>query len=75
MKPVVDGLAKKYAGKYEIRVLNLSRDDAEARRLYDSWGLQYVPTFVFLNTDGSKANTIVGAVPASDLEAELAKLE
>jgi hypothetical protein len=75
MKPVVDGLVRKYQGRYDIRVLNLSSGDAEARRLYDSWGLEYVPTFVFLNTDGSRSNTIVGSVPAERLEAELARLQ
>jgi thioredoxin-like negative regulator of GroEL len=75
MKPVVDGLVQKYAGKYDIKRMDLSDGDATATRLADSYGVEYVPTFVFLNADGSLANKIVGAVPVDQLEAELAKLQ
>jgi thiol:disulfide interchange protein len=74
MKPVVDGLKTKYAGRYDIRVMNTSTDP-EAQRLADSYGIPGVPTFVFLNTDGSKSGTVVGAVPVGQLETELAKLK
>jgi hypothetical protein len=39
MKPVVDGLVTKYARRYDIKVMNLSQGDAEARRLADSYGV------------------------------------
>ena len=75
MKPVVDGLVKKYAGTYDIRIMNSSSGDPEVASLAKKFGIQYVPTFVFVNTDGSVSEQIVGAVPASQLEAELAKLK
>ena len=75
MKPVVDGLVTKYAGTYDIKVMNLSSGDPETSRLADSYGVEYVPTFVFLNSDGTRSNTIVGAVAVEQLESELAKLE
>jgi thioredoxin-like negative regulator of GroEL len=75
MKPVVDGLAKKYAGTYDIRVMNSWGGDPEVDALANEFGVQYVPTFVFVNTDGSVSGQIVGAVPVSQLEGELAKLK
>lgn len=74
MRPVVDGLVKKYAGRYDIRVMNTS-NDAEAQRLAQEMRIEYVPTFIFLNSDGSKSGEIVGSSPAEKIEAELAKLK
>jgi thioredoxin-like negative regulator of GroEL len=75
MKPVVDELIKKYAGTYDIRIMNGSSGDPEVEALANKFGIQYVPTFVFVNTDGTVSGQVVGAVPASKLEAELAKLK
>ncbi|HEY5506859.1 MAG TPA: thioredoxin family protein [Coriobacteriia bacterium] len=75
MKPVVDGLVTRYAGTYDIRVMNLSRGDAEAERAAKTYGVQYVPTFVFVNSDGSISQTLVGAVSLGQIEGELSKLE
>jgi len=76
MKPVVDGLVKKHAGRYDIKVLNPSVADAnEVASLARKYAIRYVPTFVFLNSDGGVNATVVGAVPASKLEQELAKLK
>jgi hypothetical protein len=75
MRPVVDGLIKKHAGRYQIRVMNTSKGDARVGTLARMYGIQYVPTFVFVNSDGSMSASVVGAVPSSRLEQELAKLE
>lgn len=74
MKPVVDGLIKKYAGRYTIKVMNTSSRDPEVGTLARQYKIQYVPTFVFVGSDGSVSASVVGAVPASQLEKELAKL-
>jgi hypothetical protein len=74
MRPVVDGLVKKYAGTYDIKVVDLSKGDPADERLYRSFGLEYVPTFVLLNSDGSVSDKIVGARPVAELEAAFAKL-
>ena len=75
MKPVVDGLAKKYAGRYDIRVMNPSAGDAQAvGALARKYRIQYVPTFVFVHSDGGLSATVVGAVPVAQIEKELAKL-
>jgi len=75
MKPVVDGLVSKYAGRYDIRIMNGSTGDPEVERLAGEYGIRYVPTFVFVNTDGTKSGEVVGAVPVEQIEAELAKLK
>lgn len=72
---MVDGLRSKYAGRYDIKVLDTSGTDPEVERLAQAYDIRYVPTFVFLNTDGSKSGQLVGAVPVEQLEAELAKLK
>jgi hypothetical protein len=74
MRPVVDGLVKKYAGRYDIRVMNTTTD-AEARRLSQQMQIEYVPTFVFVNSDGSRSGQIVGSTPPEQIETELAKLK
>ena len=74
MRPVVDGLVKTYVGRYDIRVMDTSSGDAAVGRLMESFGIQYVPSFVFVNRDGTRANMIVGETPVATLEAELAKL-
>lgn len=75
MKPVVDGLVTKYAGKIDIRIMNSSTGDPQVAELSEEFGIEYVPTFVFVNSDGTVSNKIIGAVPVADLEAELAKLK
>lgn len=59
MKPVVDGLEKKYSGKVEVRRLNVEKDQA-AVELANSMKIQYVPTFLYVNADGSIAGQVVG---------------
>jgi thioredoxin-related protein len=73
MRPVVDGLVKQYAGRYDIRVMDTSTGDAKVAALARTYAIQYVPTFVFVNRDGSVSQTIVGGSTAQQLEAALAK--
>jgi len=75
MRPVVDGLVKKYAGRYDIRIMNASTGGPEVGELAQKFKVEFVPTFVFVGTDGTVSATVVGAVPASKLEQELAKLK
>jgi hypothetical protein len=75
MKPVVDGLAKSASERYEVRIMNESTGDPEVGRLATALGIQYVPTFVFVNSDGTRGATIVGETPVATLQAELARLK
>lgn len=72
---MVDGLVKKYAGRYDIRIMNGSVTDRNVvAKLAQKYSIRYVPTFVFVNSDGAVNATVVGAVPVSKLEQELARL-
>ena len=59
MKPLVEGLEKQYADKVEFRRLNVETDQAGVE-LANKLGVQYVPTFLFVNSDGVIAKQIVG---------------
>jgi predicted DsbA family dithiol-disulfide isomerase len=75
MRPVVDGLAQEVGWQYDVRVLNLSTGDASMQKLASELEVRYVPTFVFVGTDGRIGNTVVGAMTKDAMKAELAKLK
>jgi thioredoxin-like negative regulator of GroEL len=66
MAPVVDRLTDDYAGIVEVRTMNVEKD-AEASQLASSFKVQYVPTFVFVRSDGTTADMVVGEVSEDDL--------
>lgn len=74
MRPVVDRLRSAYAGKVDIREMNTSKGGAEVEQLAQRFGIQYVPTFVFVNADGSVSNTLVGETAEATMRSELDKL-
>lgn len=73
MKPVVDGLRKQYQGKVEFRTLNIA--DPATQQLADSFGVQYVPTFTFINSDGNRRDQVVGEVSEQVLKQKLDALK
>ena len=74
MVPVVNGLKSEYEGEVEFRLLNVEKD-AEGARLADSFGAQYVPTFVFVNADGTQSGQLVGTQSEDQMRKELDKLD
>jgi thioredoxin-like negative regulator of GroEL len=60
MKPLVEGLEKQYEGKVEFRRLNVDGSDANASGVADKLGVQYVPDFVFADSNGVIAQQLVG---------------
>ncbi len=70
MKPVVDRLEQEYTGTVEFKVYDVDKSQ-EGAELMRSYGAQYVPTFVFLNSDGSEAGRLVGEVAENDMKAQL----
>ncbi|MDO8880400.1 MAG: thioredoxin domain-containing protein [Coriobacteriia bacterium] len=60
MAPVVDRLKTEYEGTVEFRLVNVDTD-SEGQALMTKYNAQFVPTFVFLNADGSVGQMIVGA--------------
>ena len=71
---MVDGLKDEYEGKVEFQILNVEKD-AEGAELANSYGAQYVPTFVFVNSDGTKSGQLVGTQSEAQMKAELDKLD
>ena len=74
MAPVVDRLTDEYEGTVEIRALNVE-EDAAAAELASSFRVQYVPTFVFVNADGTTSETLVGELEESALRDALDALK
>lgn len=58
MEPVISALAREYAGRVQLRVIDVDDDPALAQR-YD---VRSMPTFVLLR-DGREVGRIVGARP------------
>lgn len=75
MKPVVDRLREAYAGRVDVKRMSLDGDDPEAERLADIVGVQYVPTFVFVDSRGVQQGLVVGEVSEADLRARLDALK
>jgi thiol-disulfide isomerase/thioredoxin len=74
MKPVVDRLKQEYEGKVEFRIYDVEKS-SEGEELMRRYGAQYVPTFVFLNSDGIEANRAVGEVSEDEMREMLDALE
>jgi thioredoxin-like negative regulator of GroEL len=74
MKPVVDRLKKSYEGKVAIIVMNVSTDQKAIQKAAD-FGVGAVPTFVFLDSHGTRVDTLVGVVAEKDFAAKLDSLK
>lgn len=67
MKPVFAEMEKKYGS--EIKFVKADVD--EFSDLAKSYGVEAIPTFVFVNSEGEEVSRITGACSAPDLEAAL----
>ena len=75
MKPLVERLKQEYAGKIEFRRY-VDSGDPVGDRLAQQFNVQYVPTFVFVNADGSlSGQPIVGGVDEGVLRQRLDALK
>jgi len=74
MEPVVDRLEKQYEGKVEFRRYDVEKD-AEGSKLMQQFKAQYVPTFVFINSDGTTVAMKVGEQSESQMEKQLDALK
>lgn len=66
--PVIDELAKEYAGK--IACYKLNTDDCPA--VATQYGIRSIPT-VLVFKNGEKKESVIGAVPKSTLTATIEK--
>ncbi len=70
MKPVVDRLEQQYKGKVEFKRFDVD-NSAEGNQLMGQFNAKYVPTFVFLNKDGSVSTQKVGETSETDMKKAL----
>ncbi|KAI9097767.1 hypothetical protein K1719_025538 [Acacia pycnantha] len=66
--PVIDELAKEYAGK--IACFKLNTDDSP--NIPTQYGIRSIPTVLFFK-NGEKKESVIGAVPKSTLSATVEK--
>lgn len=69
MGPVLQQLAKAYAGRVKIAKLNVDENPQIASR----YAIRSIPTLLVFNR-GEMVDTLVGALPASEIERRLAPL-
>jgi hypothetical protein len=75
MKPLVERLAQEFKGKVDFRRY-VDSGDPVGDQLSQAFNIQYVPTFVFINADGSvSGQPIVGGVGEDVLRQRLAALK
>lgn len=71
---MVDGLKAKYSDRIEFRILNVETD-AAANNLANSLGVTGVPTFFFVNSNGTQSGQIVGGATEAQLTSALEQLQ
>lgn len=69
ISPVLEQLAKEYAGRVKIVKLNVDENQVTASQ----FAIQSIPTILLFN-NGHKANTLVGALPKTEIEKHLKSL-
>lgn len=73
MAPIVNGLKPQYEDDVAIRIYNAETEAGGA--LAEEYGVQFVPTFVFVDANGEVVNTIIGETTENTLKAELDRLK
>ncbi len=68
LAPIIEELAREYAGRVKFGKLNVDENPKTARR----YGIRAIPTLLVFK-DGSLVDRIVGAMPKHMLEARLKK--
>lgn len=66
--PVIDELAKEYAGKLKCYKLNTDESPSTATR----YGIRSIPTVIIFK-DGEKKDAVIGAVPKTTLISSIEK--
>ena len=74
MKPVVDRLSEEYEGQVEFRLYDVDASE-EGAQLMREYGVQYVPTFIFVGSDGVEVDRAVGEVSEDQMRQLLDALE
>lgn len=67
---MVDRLKQEYAGVVEFRLYDVEKSE-EGAQAAQRYGAQLVPTFVFVNRDGTLADQAVGVLSEERIRAAL----
>jgi thioredoxin 1 len=67
MRPVMDAIARAFGDQVDIVFYDVWKDDAPARE----YGIQYIPTQVFLDENGVEFHRHIGFYPQEKIEALL----
>ncbi len=74
MAPIVDGLTDEYEDRVAVRKYNVA-ESAKGAALAEEFGVQFVPTFVFVDSEGELVDMLIGEVAESALRAALDDIE
>jgi len=72
MKPVVNGLEKSWKSKVNFLLLDV--DTPEGRDAVTRLQATGIPAFYFLGRDGKISETLLGVIPATEMESKLKAL-
>ncbi len=67
--PILEQLAKEYTGRIKIAKLNVDENPATASK----FAIQSIPTMLLFK-NGERVNTLVGALPKSEIEKNLVSI-
>lgn len=70
MDPVLEELEEEFSGEVEVRKVNVDEEPG----LADEYKIQYIPTYVFLDSGGREVDRIVGGCSESELRAKFQSL-
>jgi len=74
MAPIVNGLISEYEGSVAIRTLNVD-GPGDASDLANEYGVQFVPSFVFVDGNGEYVDMIIGEASEQALRSALDDLK
>jgi thioredoxin-related protein len=74
MAPVVNGLKPEYEDSVAFRLYDVSTS-AEGNQIANGYGVQYVPTFIFLDAEGNLAEALIGEVTEAQLREVLDRIK
>lgn len=69
MKPVVDGIEKRYTGR--LVVIRLDIHNKVGKQLAEEMGFEYTPTFILFDRQGAEVWRSVGSIDEQNLVAWL----
>ncbi len=67
--PVLEQLAKQYSGRVKIAKLNVDQNPLIASQ----YAIQSIPTIIYFK-NGKKVDTVIGAVPKSEIEKHMLEI-